>query len=510
MPNSAAARRLAEHLKHLHGADALEPGTTRMSNVATAGAQAEKRPEERIDTLSVGFRGPDGRPSASTAHEPVRTVGGLDGIAIEVLGSSEQQADAKHQQWGPRCRTGATLLDIPIETAVELFDGPTIAGGAAGWVNADQAAEAVLRAGQGTPPKELWTHVDVDALYEAYDREDQTTYNGDERNARAAADDRATRRFGDNTEWHAIEEKRQLNECARRERGTIEPGANVAASARLGEGVTVSDGATVAAGAKLRDGVTIERDAVIDEGTEIGAFSKIGTGANVGRGTALRGDVGAFAEIGDGCEIACGWTEAAITIGATARIGESVLIEDRIDGVIPDATVIKPLSYLTEASHQRLQAEQADGRAPWSEVSGQRPRVHPDAVIAAGARIHPTAQVGAQCDIADDVVIGANARIDNGARIGEGSRIGAGAEVESFADIGENVDVGARAHVRGNTRVPDGTRREPGSGRAETEQDRDGGPVVIGGTARGPQNAPHAAGTAAETRRHAHEHAVAR
>jgi UDP-3-O-[3-hydroxymyristoyl] glucosamine N-acyltransferase len=74
--------------------------------------------------------------------------------------------------------------------------------------------------------------------------------------------------------------------------------------------------------------------------------------------------------------------------------------------------------------------------------------VHPSAVVAAGARIDPTAQVGPQCVIGADVSIGPRAFIGPHCVIEAGVRIAEDVRLVARVTLGARVEIGARVVVQ--------------------------------------------------------------
>ncbi len=109
-----------------------------------------------------------------------------------------------------------------------------------------------------------------------------------------------------------------------------------------------------------------------------------------------------------------------------------------------------------------------------------RSGIHPSAVIAASARIDPTAEVGPLAVVGENVIIGPRGRIgpmvviDDGVQIGQDVRIGAHASL-SHALIGDRVYIYPGARIGqdgfGFAMTPEGFRTVPQLGRVRIEDD---------------------------------------
>jgi UDP-3-O-[3-hydroxymyristoyl] glucosamine N-acyltransferase len=75
------------------------------------------------------------------------------------------------------------------------------------------------------------------------------------------------------------------------------------------------------------------------------------------------------------------------------------------------------------------------------------PGIHPSAVIAAGARVAPTAHVGAGCVIGDGVTIGDGASVGAACVVGDGTSIGAHARLHPRVTVYAGCTIGERSIV---------------------------------------------------------------
>ena len=101
----------------------------------------------------------------------------------------------------------------------------------------------------------------------------------------------------------------------------IHPRSSVAASARLGRGVTINAGAVVNARAVIDDGAIINTNASVSHEAEVGAFSNISPGAAVGG----RVKIGKRCWIGIGASIIQGVTLGDDAIDAIIGAGAAVV-----------------------------------------------------------------------------------------------------------------------------------------------------------------------------------------
>jgi len=103
--------------------------------------------------------------------------------------------------------------------------------------------------------------------------------------------------------------------------------------------------------------------------------------------------------------------------------------------------------------------ETADPYAGWARVAGlfhpprpTRPGVHPSAVVAEGAILDPSAEIGPLVVIGADAVIGPGCRIGAGAVIGEAVSMGADCRIGPLASISHAI-LGARVYVYPGARI---------------------------------------------------------
>jgi len=112
----------------------------------------------------------------------------------------------------------------------------------------------------------------------------------------------------------------------------------------------------------------------------------------------------------------------------------AVILEERNRSDCPVASLVHPRPYLIYA---RIASSLYPPPVP-------RPGVHVTAVLASGARVAPTAEIGAHVVIGEGVTIGAGAVIGAGSVLGDGVSIGASTRLGPRVVVFERVRIGAR------------------------------------------------------------------
>jgi UDP-3-O-[3-hydroxymyristoyl] glucosamine N-acyltransferase len=129
----------------------------------------------------------------------------------------------------------------------------------------------------------------------------------------------------------------------------------------------------------------------------------------------------------------------------------------------------------------------ADPLVAWAKVAALfhpmppvRPGIHPSAVIAASARIDPSAEIGPLAVIGENVVIGPNGRIGPAVVIGDGVEIGRDVRIGPHASVSHAL-IGDRVYLYPGVRVgqegfgfaitPNGLHNVPQLGRVVIEDD---------------------------------------
>ena len=79
------------------------------------------------------------------------------------------------------------------------------------------------------------------------------------------------------------------------------------------------------------------------------------------------------------------------------------------------------------------------------------PAVHPGATIAGGAQVHPTAHIGPNCVIGEDVKIGARSVLMGGNHIGRGSQLGEDVRLFPNVVIYSRTQIGNRVAIHAGT-----------------------------------------------------------
>ena len=208
----------------------------------------------------------------------------------------------------------------------------------------------------------------------------------------------------------------------KRPRPGVARGANVAASARLGAGISIAAGATVEAGAR------------------IGARTIIGAGAYVGE----------EAEIGEDC-----WLHPLAAVLERCRIGSrctlhagAVVGSDGF-GYVWDGRAhrkIPQIGIVRMEDDVEIGANSAVDRATLGET-----------VIGRGTKVDNLVQVG------HNVVVGEHSILCGQAGIGGSSRLGARVTLAGQAGIGDHAEIGDGAIVTGQAGVVSAGRIPPGS-----------------------------------------------
>ena len=119
-------------------------------------------------------------------------------------------------------------------------------------------------------------------------------------------------------------------------------------------------------------------------------------------------------------------------LGATQA--SAVILEAAFARECPTATITVDNPY---AAYARV-------AALLCEAPSERRGVHPSAVIGAGCEIAPSAWVGPHCIIEDDVIIAAGAQLAGGCCIGQSSRLGAHSVLHPRVVISHGVCIGER------------------------------------------------------------------
>jgi UDP-3-O-[3-hydroxymyristoyl] glucosamine N-acyltransferase len=77
--------------------------------------------------------------------------------------------------------------------------------------------------------------------------------------------------------------------------------------------------------------------------------------------------------------------------------------------------------------------------------------IHPSAVIGAGCQIDPTAVIGPNCVLGDDVIIGANVVIGPGCSIGECSEVDDASHLDANVTLYHKIKIGKRVMIASGT-----------------------------------------------------------
>jgi sugar O-acyltransferase (sialic acid O-acetyltransferase NeuD family) len=130
---------------------------------------------------------------------------------------------------------------------------------------------------------------------------------------------------GDRREMH-----RRLAQAGWGLTGIVHPGAQVAATARVGEGVTVGPLAVIGAESEIGEHALLSRGTLVGHHVRIGAFATLNPGCNVGGNSAIGDD----AFIGMGATVVNGvMISAGATVAAGAVVVRDVDLATRVQGV---------------------------------------------------------------------------------------------------------------------------------------------------------------------------------
>ena len=151
------------------------------------------------------------------------------------------------------------------------------------------------------------------------------------------------------------------------------------------------------------------------------------------------------------------------------------------------AAVIVHADMVSKVPGTAVAVVAADPLVAWARVAALfhplppvRPGVHPSAVVAASARVDPSAEVGPLSVIGDNVVIGARGRIGAMAVVGDGVVIGRDVRIGPHASISHAL-IGDRVYIYPGARIgqdgfgfaitPEGLHTIPQLGRVLIEDD---------------------------------------
>lgn len=194
----------------------------------------------------------------------------------------------------------------------------------------------------------------------------------------------------------------------------VDPSASVDGSAELGAGVAIGPQVTIAPGCRIGDGVVIHPGVHLYPGVEIGAGSVLHAGVvirercRIGRGVILHANVSIGAD-------GFGYRPAPDGRGLVKmpHIGD-VIIEDGVE----------------------IGANSCVDRAKTGST-----------LIGAGSKIDNLCQVAHNCRLGRCVVIAAGADIGGSVEIGDGALLGGGAAVKDHIRIGPGARIGGRSNV---------------------------------------------------------------
>ena len=342
---------------------------------------SRKALENALETEAEDFNAGIG---LTAAEERVPTSG-IGGLVLQLSPGNALQAYDELAKQGARptiTDIAAQLLGLPETTAIALLAGPSWAGGRAGWIRPDEAAEAAAKAATKAAASNVWDHLkrqvilNLDAGFrpgdEAFMRRQKWYHDGpgadlsEEEIAKWASDAfpetyvneaatvDATVLIGDGAQ---IGNQAEIGRLVRIGEGSI-----IGANAKLDTRVVVGDNAQVGGNAHVEAHAQIENGAVLNEGTRVGeratvgdharvendaqvrATVTIGAGANIGTSAIINEEatVGAQTTIGMKAKIG-----GVVTIGSNCRIGDNAVVEG---ADIDDYTMVPAKAEITNGA----------------------------------------------------------------------------------------------------------------------------------------------------------------
>ena len=319
-------------------------------------------------------------------------MAGIAGIVLQMEPEAALQAYDEIAETGTRptmTEIAAKLLGLAESTANALLAGPSWAGDRAGWIRPGDAAEATRKAAGKAAAKDVWSHLNRQALIRL-DKGFGTEAHAYARRAKAAGEKKCfdPENHEDRKSWMEQEFPRT----------------------RVAESAAVDATALIASGASIDGDAKIQRLARVEERVHVGAGAVIERSATLHRGCYVSEDaqIGAHASVGREVMV---WKE--VKVGERAAIEQRA--ELRIEGKVEAGARVGAASLIGEKA-----------------TVGKEATIGSDTTIERQATIGAGVTVGRCCRIGKDAKI-SNAEIVDYTMIPDGAEIGNTADAEAYA-----------------------------------------------------------------------------